>query len=144
MSAVLMLIASCVKPPNYPIEPQIEFISFSQTTIQEQQDSFYVTFSFTDGDGDLGWASEDNDTTDIFFLDTRINAVTTVKLPFIPQQGVGNGISGEVRILMLPTRCAFQNPPVPTQELIYTLYINDRAGNSSNVLTLPPLTVVCN
>ena len=40
---------SCLKPISYPNEPIIEYVGF-----ESQSDSGKLTFSFTDGDGDLG------------------------------------------------------------------------------------------
>ena len=40
---------SCLKPISYPNEPIIEYVGFESLS-----DSGKLTFSFTDGDGDLG------------------------------------------------------------------------------------------
>jgi hypothetical protein len=43
----------CVNPPQYPEIPKIAFVSVSDTLI-DQRAIISVTFSFEDGDGDLG------------------------------------------------------------------------------------------
>ena len=93
---IIALIISCTKPPDYPIEPIIEFERLSRNSMKQgftNNDSIVVTVSFTDGDGDLG---SNDSTIDIFVSDTRIpNAEPSpYKMPFVPVQGVGNGISG--------------------------------------------------
>jgi hypothetical protein len=50
---LLTFIASCVSEPEYPDEPAITYRSISKSTVQEG-DSLLLTFSFTDGDGNLG------------------------------------------------------------------------------------------
>ncbi|MBI3134533.1 MAG: hypothetical protein HYZ14_07620 [Bacteroidetes bacterium] len=46
---LLLLLSSCFKKEQYPIEPVISDAQFVNMT-----DSAVVTFSFTDGDGDIG------------------------------------------------------------------------------------------
>ena len=45
----LGIFSACLKPESYPIEPAIEFVSFTPTN-----DIAELVFSFTDGDGDIG------------------------------------------------------------------------------------------
>tara|TARA_B100001287_G_scaffold246156_1_gene223945 strand:+ start:1595 stop:2119 length:525 start_codon:yes stop_codon:yes gene_type:complete len=40
---------SCLKPETYPVEPKIDFVDFVASS-----DSGTLTFSFTDGDGNVG------------------------------------------------------------------------------------------
>ena len=52
---IIFFVASCVKPPDYPIEPRIEFVSMNANTFDElDEDSLSVVIYFEDGDGDLG------------------------------------------------------------------------------------------
>lgn len=105
---------------------------------------------FTDGDGDLGHEEELN----IFFFDLRDTSFpfTQYRIPFIPEEGAANGISGEI-ILDLESSCCIydsgQAPCTPSEEVprdtvIYEVYIVDRAGNESNRVLLPPITLLCN
>jgi hypothetical protein len=52
--------AACFNPPDFPIEPQIEFVSIRYkeygTGFDSEYDSLILTISFKDGDGDLGLA----------------------------------------------------------------------------------------
>ena len=147
----LLLICSCTKPPDYPDEPVIEFSSWSKTNVVQgqggpQDDFTYLILSFTDGDGDLG--SNDNNQQNAFLSDTRIQGIPlTVALPKVPEQGAGNGISGEIQI-KVPTSCceyqgAFCESWEPVDTLIYEVYIMDRAGNESNRILTDPLYLLC-
>ena len=76
---LLLLALACTKPPDYPIEPVITYERMSNNTMQQgalgSEDSIAITFSFTDGDGDIG---ADVDTLfDAFVIDTRFPDVET-------------------------------------------------------------------
>lgn len=147
---------SCQKSKNYSDIPFLEFRGFSKPELIQgvnQQDSVILTLFFTDGDGDFGSESNSSDT-NIFFKDLRTgNEFRQFRAPFIPLDGVGNGISGIIRIKIYSTCCIF--PPdsgvfpcetsemVPTNELPLEVYIRDRSGNTSNVLSLEALTLLC-
>jgi len=152
-SALLFMFQSCVKEPEYPIEPYIEFISMSKSTLnqgQNKQDTTFITFSFTDGDGDLGFGV-DVDTPDVFVTDVRPFGITTeYKLPRLPQRGVSKGISGEVTIMVFTTCCILDpaDPcaPEPSESVsfIWEIQVRDRAGHFSNVIETEPVTIICN
>jgi hypothetical protein len=61
---ILIGVTACFNPPEFPIEPQIEYESIQYkeygTGLDTEYDSLILTISFKDGDGDLGLdASED-------------------------------------------------------------------------------------
>ena len=153
---VAFMVFGCVKPPDYPVEPVIEFLSLDKDFMSqglEDNDLVLATISFTDGDGDLG--SED-DSISIVITDLRDNSINTsaTRLPMVPPQGAGNGISGEITFRLVLTCCipppAFQrgpcapNPDYPVDTLLYEVYIVDRAGHESNKITLDPIYLQCN
>jgi hypothetical protein len=150
---VVLTFATCIKPPDYPIEPQIEFTGLSKTTMRQGQlgseDSLYLFFSFTDGDGDIGGVGQDKDSLNIFLTDKRNNQLAErFRIPFVPEQGAGNGISGEVQVLLFTTCCNVLPPCEPSltkpiDTLVYEIYIKDRAGNKSNVIQTSPIFLQC-
>lgn len=159
LSTLLVLIVSnCIQPPNYPDEPEIGFMSLNKSEIAQGNtgalaDTLAVTFSYTDGDGDLGF---DGDSIDVFLTDSRDGFVNKFKLPVIPDQGTGNGISGEIT-LRIPNKpfnicCTFPNGATacqpntefPTDTVSYMIQIKDRAGNLSNKVQTETLTILCN
>ncbi|MEO1437010.1 MAG: hypothetical protein AAFV80_15830 [Bacteroidota bacterium] len=141
---------SCIKPPEYDEVPEITFISFDKMEVAQNIDNVVLTFGFQDGDGDLGLTSEETGTNGIL-IDLRTGFENTFRIPFIPQQGVANGISGEISI-DLPAECCIPmnsepcqpNPDAPNEELRYSIQITDRAGNSSNVVETEPVILLCN
>ena len=154
-SIVLTAFAACVSPPDYPIEPNITFLSLSKNTMRQGQlgneDSLFVTFSFTDGDGDLGNSGQaGKDSINIFLTDKRTNtpAEERFRLPLVPEQGAGNGISGEITLLLFTTCCNVLPPCEPSttkpiDTLVYEIYIKDRAGHSSNKIQTSPIYLQC-
>ena len=100
---ILLFVLSCTKPPDYPTEPVLEFVSMTKNTMQQSflpsDDSLKVTISFTDGDGDIGL--KDTLPHKITLLDTRFqnhneDQILTIAIPYVPEQGAGNGISAVV------------------------------------------------
>jgi hypothetical protein len=149
---------SCVQPPNYSNVPEIEFVQFNQDSItqglaQNVNDTLEVTFSFTDGDGDIG---DETEAIDVFLIDSRDNFPNPIKLPVIPNIGTENGISGEitVRIPNKPSNicCTYPDgsPPCtinnefPVDTFSYQIYMVDRAGNESNRIQTDQITIICN
>lgn len=145
---------ACINAPDYPDEPVIEYIGVSKSSMIQDNlntDSLFLYFSFTDGDGDLG--HNPNDTSrNVFIRDLRTgNIQDRFKSPYIPEEGIGNGISGDMQLLLYTTCCLFPNniPPCsapsqyPIDTLIYEIYIKDRAGNVSNTITTEPIILRC-
>ncbi|GLR16285.1 hypothetical protein [Portibacter lacus] len=151
---VLFIFHSCINAPDYPDEPVIEYVGISKTTLNQNSlntDSLFVTFSFTDGDGDLGHNPEDT-TRNIFIKDLRTgNFQDKFKSPYIPEEGIGNGITGEIQLLLYTTCCIFPNniPPCsapqefPLDTVTYEITIMDRSGNLSNKIVTEPIIVRC-
>ena len=152
------VLCACTKPPDFPEEPTIELISIENNPIRQNfVDSAFVTVKFTDGDGNIG--SEDNAIRDIFLKDTRLsqlnNPLITFTMPEVPALGSENGISGEIRFPIgtccEPIEGINSCFPVPDNmpefqrdTVVYEMYIEDRAGNRSNTITLDPIFLLCN
>jgi hypothetical protein len=162
IAAITNFLVYCVKPPEYPDEPVITFVSVTPDNILQrpffkQPDTVYtdLKFTFTDGDGDLGF----NDTTvSIVIRDLRSPQLPKdYRFPMVDPQGAGNGISGEVTV-RVPVSCCIpdpidgiQLPPCDTNSisnqlldtLIYSIRIKDRAGHWSNEINTGPIILVC-
>jgi len=150
----LALLAACASPPDYPIEPHIEFLSLSKDTLRRGaffQDTAFITISFTDGDGDIG----DADSLNLFLKDLRTESVTKNRIPFVPELGASNGLKGEITVRIFSTCCVFDpdlgldpcvdvHPSLPVDELIYEMYIVDRAGHQSNKVQTSTIYIPCN
>ncbi|MDX1913025.1 MAG: hypothetical protein SFV22_16140 [Saprospiraceae bacterium] len=161
---LLVLLASvffapfCVQAPDYPKEPVIELIGLSKNILRQGdgiEDTLAVTFTFTDGDGDLGFPESDS-TPSVFIRDSRDSfELEPRQLPYVEPQGAGNGISGEITVF-LPTSCCIYideegnvsscgdvPQTVKYDTLSYLVKIRDRAGNFSNEISTGPIVLVC-
>ena len=156
--AVAGLLQYCVKPPNYPDEPVIEFMGLSKNVMRQTPlgaDTVLVMFNFTDGNGDLG---SQNNEPNIFIEDGRDSfPKDPYAIPYIEPQGAGNGISGMITIALPTTCCIYpdvngikfppcdttKNAPQSLDTVFYRIYIKDRAGNISNKITTDPITLIC-
>ena len=149
-----LVVFSCLNAPDYPDTPFIEFISLSKDTLRQGQfleDSLRVRFRFEDGDGDIGRANQD-DENNVFFIDERTGTTEyTFGIPAIPQEGAGNGVEGEVKIILFNTCCIYEdgtdpcvpNFNVPYDTVQYRIYIVDQAGHRSNDIFTPPIILKC-
>lgn len=148
----LALLIGCTNPPDYPIEPKIEFLSLTKDTLRRgagTEDTTFVTFSFTDGDGDIG----SDDSLQLNVKDNRISTITPLKIPFVPELGASNGIKGEITARLFTTCCIFPDPLLdpcndemasyPYDQVIYDIYITDRAGHQSNTIQVDPIFIQC-
>lgn len=154
----LVLAGACVQPPDYPDEPVIHYIGVNKNLIPQgsvgaTMDTLSLTFGFTDGDADLGNEEEVN----IFLYDSRIESLepTPIKINPIPDQGTGNGISGEITIKIANNIsggicCIFPDgrvcqvdPEFPVDSFFYYIEIMDRAGHVSNRIRTETITILC-
>lgn len=156
---VLLLMAlACTKPPDYPDEPVISFVGMDRNTVRQGNltngpiEQLVMTISFTDGDGDLGeMGTELEPKSNIYLTDSRTGfQASPLTVPFIPEQGAGNGISGNMRFNVSAPCCiylgtqsceAFENLPIDT--LTYSIQVQDRAGNISNTIESDPVFLLC-
>jgi len=148
-----LLFTSCIKPPEYPDTPEIEFVGLSKNIVNQrntQLDTVALFFSFTDGDGDLS-----SDTFDLFIRDSRLEITDSFRIPPIPREGAANGISGEFTVLInnqvglccIPPNGAppcLPNEEFPSDTMSYFISIMDRAKNVSNTIETSPIVILCN
>ena len=137
---LILFAASCVKPPDYPNEPRIEFVSMNQNTFDElDEDSLSIVVYFEDGDGDLG----SDDSINMFWEDSRVPGFQIpFKIPFINIQGNSKAISGTITTYYPITFCLSDDDAIDT--FYYKIYIVDRAGHESNVDSTGLIYLNCN
>ncbi|MEO1262277.1 MAG: hypothetical protein AAFZ15_25955 [Bacteroidota bacterium] len=155
----IAILAACTNPPDYPVEPAIEFVSVSKDTLQRGSlfnDTTFIKFSFTDGDGDIG-DDENGDELRLFLTDSRNGFVNDLRIPYVLEPGASNGIRGEITARVFTSCCIFPEVPpfgvvdgclftwdeMPYDSLTYDIYIEDRAGNRSNIITTSPIYIRC-
>lgn len=157
--SMVVLLSSCIKPPDYPDEPVIEYIGINKKVVTQGNtipDTLVMRISFTDGDGDLTFPE---DSIDFFAEDSRTGLVSTARMPFIGEENTANGVSGEITIIWsnnaltgggiccLPPNVDLPCEPsqlLPTDTFFYLLQIRDRAGNLSNKVQTDSIVILCN
>ena len=151
-----MIISSCRKPDEFPVEPIITFKSVS--TIQNLQGydaKIIVVLGFTDGDGDIGYKQPGendpifDDTTSIYFSNyfarysiLRNGVWLTTESPILPPR---DSLEGRIPYLTPDSKnkslkgeisCEFFTPFFAIQDTFrLDLYIYDRSLHKSNVVT---------
>lgn len=157
LTILVMGFYSCINSPDYSNTPTLEFVSLSNLQMSQRplnSDTTIVTIEFTDGDGDIGFSTE-TPGENIFVIDDRTGEFyDRFRVPAIPEQGANNGVSGIINMVLLNTCCIFPpqdsipacESPVqyPDNDLTFTIYMVDRAGNKSNEVKTPAIKLKCN
>jgi len=145
-----MLAFSCKEELEFPDEPAIKLVS-EVTTVEQNQlgtdvHRTILTFSFTDGDGDIGLSEVQTEAPfDFNLFVNRIAIKDGVEqnpefLKFrIPELTPGPGntaIQGELDVQLDLISLLFTE-----DSLRYELYLLDRALNSSNIITTPTISL---
>ena len=131
-----VLLLSCEKEEVMSDTPIIDFISISPTTVQEYTDDIIITISYTDGDGDLG---ENNpDINNLFVEDNRNGIEYKFRIPELSPSGSTITIEGNFNITINGTGITDESS---SQKVDYSIYVKDRAGNKSNIITTSSITI---
>ncbi len=145
---VSLALLSCVKKTTYNTVPEIEYKAFYPYV----GDSALIQIKFTDGDGDIGVSESDSTRTiwiNYYYKDTVTNKYRayynnftsdSLKTGYVvkaPDNSYkGKPISGEVLITLQQFRHSKK-----IKDLKYVIYLFDKAGNKSNVVTTPAIIV---
>lgn len=144
--ATVVGFVACKKSSTGNPIPVIAYSGMSTDSINNgsSKDTLSITFTIVDGDGDLG--NNPNVSNDIFLKDSRsvTNEEIGFSMPEIPKGVIKEGnsanihctvnISAALYLLLRPTR-----PLGDT--LSFDIYIKDKAGNKSNVITTHPIYI---
>ena len=146
---------SCLKKEEYPIEPVIRWESYAVLSDANGYDSLsFLTISYTDGDGDIGFLNRDTvapykynlfvkmlqmkngSLQEIVFPDTNLNF--NGRIPLLTPPGSNKNIKGEIEMMI---EIYFARPILLSDTIAFDLYIMDRALHKSNVVSSPLLLV---
>lgn len=127
--------ASCNGYKSNP--PEINLEEVSPGTIQEYKDSIYMRISFYDKDGDLG--ENFTDDPNLFVIDNRLGLAHEFRISNIVPGGAEVSIQGELEWTI---NSVYVTGSENSETVDYDIYVVDRAGNQSNVLVTPAITIV--
>jgi len=148
----LFLFAACKKPEQYPIIPLIEFKSYQIQSSNGIDSNLVLTFSFKDGDGDIGFPDDDSVHKSIhvyyykkkdgeFYLRVKPEDAFNfdVKLPMILNTGVKRPIKGDIEYSI---NISIDVPIIYQYDTVYVAFtLEDRAFNISNMITSPEIVL---
>jgi hypothetical protein len=133
---IVTLLFSCEKDEVISDTPIIDFVSISPTTAQEYTDDIIITISYTDGDGDLG---ENNpDINNLFVEDNRNGIEYKFRIPELSPSGSTITIEGNFNITINGSGIT---DSTASQKVNYAIYVTDRVGNKSNIITTSSITI---
>ena len=149
--AAVLLFSSCQKSSNLSPIPSISFKSFQATG----GTTGVLSINFTDGDGDIGYPSQDPtakpnmwvkylyyDYTSKKFIGvynkedsaTFDSVYFVYNVPYITPTGKDKSLTGVIQLNMTDY---YANPyaTLDSLQVQFQIYVYDRAGNKSNVIT---------
>lgn len=132
----LILFACDKDEPTFPVEPEISFVSVGPTEITEFEDSILIVIQYRDGDGDIGF--ENADSMSLFVQDARLTEPDRYFVQPLSPIGSNVSIEGNLEILI---RNSFLLGSGGQETTYYTIKLKDRAGNWSNTLQTPDITI---
>jgi hypothetical protein len=131
-------VSSCKKKEKTEstITPQIAFVSISPASAVEYVNEITITFSYDDLDGDLG--QNDPNVTNLFITDSRNNVIYNYRISQLAPDNSAIHIKGNLNAVIKNTAITDGST---SQQVTYSLYLKDRAGNTSNTITTSAITV---
>lgn len=127
---------SCKKENSINAKPVIKFVKINATDIQQFKDSITIDIEYTDENGDLG---EDNpDKNALYVKDRRLSAPDFYFVKPLSPPGSNVKIKG---ILSIKIKNAFLLGTANKEETTFEIKLSDRAGNWSNTIVSPEITI---
>lgn len=116
--------------------PSIELISIEPLTVVQFQDSVIIKVSYQDGNGDLGGFPADS--VNLFVVDNRNGVPFEFRIQELVPGGAEVPIKGTLNITL---QNLFLTGSGSQENVSFSIHAIDRAGNRSNVVNTPQVTV---
>lgn len=130
------MLAACKKESARPVVPVIELLSTSPLQVTQFGERVEVRLRYEDGDGDLGFA--DPDTWSLEVKEARLSTADWYHVPPLAPEGATVSIQGELEVEFT---ALFLLGNGVEEQTTYTIRLRDRAGNWSNSVTTPAITI---
>jgi hypothetical protein len=136
---VIMVNSGCQKDddPFANKAPSIEWLSLTPQMVVEFDDSLVFRIKYRDNDGDLG---ENNpNVKNLFITDNRIGIVYDYRIQQLAPSGSTVAIEGTLQVAL--NSLARTDTSLAQESATFSVYVKDRAGNKSNVVTSGAITI---
>ena len=130
----VFLLFSCKKEES--IRPFLVFESILPSSVQEYTDDIIIVISYSDVDGDLG--ENDPDIYNLFVEDSRNGIQYQFRIPHLAPDNNSIAIEGNFNISINGSGITDESS---SQQVNYSIYVTDRAGNKSNTITTTTITI---
>ena len=117
--------------------PSIELLSLTPQTVIEFEDSLIFNIKYRDNDGDLG--ENDPIVKNLFITDNRIGIVYDYRIQQLAPSGSSIAIEGTLQVVL--NSVARTDTSLAQESATFSVYVKDRAGNKSNVVTSGVITI---
>ncbi|NNC96048.1 MAG: hypothetical protein HKN92_10835 [Chitinophagales bacterium] len=131
-----ILLINCGETGSGDPVPKISLENISETQVVEFIDSIVITVHYEDGDGDLGFS--DPDSNSLWVKDDRLEKADLYYIPQLAPEDASIAIEGDINIRLRNTFLIGSGGEEFTR---YTIRLKDRAGNWSNEVVTPIITV---
>ncbi len=133
----LLLLSACEKSANnYSSTPFIRLTDIQPSTLKEFEQKVQLSIEFRDAEGDIG--SYDPNIYDLEVLDQRLTEPDYYHLIPLAPEGTQINLTG---LLQIELKNTFLLGNADQESVSYEIRLRDRAGNWSNQITSPPITV---
>ena len=116
--------------------PHLDFVSISPIAITEFKEEVRLVIKYIDGDGDLG--DNDPDIKNLFIIDQRNGVEYTYRVPQLSPSGSNITIEGNLEVDLNSLSVVGS---ANSESVKFDIYIIDRSGNQSNIITSSAITV---
>ncbi|MEL6676906.1 MAG: hypothetical protein AAFR61_32160 [Bacteroidota bacterium] len=116
--------------------PEISLVNTAPLQVVAFQDSIVFEIEYTDGDGDLG--TNDDTRRNVFVRDNRVDITHEFRLQQLAPDGAEIPITGTFNVILPNTLLTAGSAP---ETVTFTIWVVDRAGNESNEIESPEITV---
>ncbi|MCB0820922.1 MAG: hypothetical protein KDC13_09890 [Bacteroidetes bacterium] len=134
----MLIFQGCKKDKEeYGPVPEIEFVSISPSTVKAFSDSVVIKIKYTDGDADLG--ENTSGVENAFITDSRSSLTYGLRIRQLAPDGANIIIQGEVDLVIPAVGHAGGSG---NEQASFQVYVKDRAGNQSNVVTTSAISIL--
>lgn len=133
---LVLVFSACRKEEEGTDVPEIEFVSMSASQVEEFSNSIEVVFRYKDRNGDIG--EQDPDAICLSVKDARLENPDYYHIPPVTPDLEELKVEGDIGVFMNPL---FLLGSTQEETTTLTLQLRDRAGNWSNSIQTPVITI---